>query len=210
MRTDNPLERLATAVGAGLPRRNILKAVGAVAVAAAGGVGLKTMLDRSPGGANTARGLSQGFSDRQVTFRVEMPDGHLPQLRLMDRQIGKLSYQGKTTTVIPHMQDSTGLVELSFYDEAGTTLAKRVTIPVGTSPGDSAKVPIDEPTAIGLYASAFWASTLDEPYDLATEDCCVTCSWGFICASAACCETGNPNGGHCCDAGSCEPPICGS
>lgn len=141
---------------------------------------------------------------RAVDLKVFHP-GVAKHSRLLvaDRLMGRVRLKGQPAiALVPLILEGKNVVELALYDAPSMKLLHRLALPVGVNTA---------PAAAGISALAgvsFAAArilTTEPPVDYTGEtDCTADCCWGgSVSGQAACCDSGNPNCGNCCDAGHC-------
>lgn len=202
---NTPLDNLSIALGSELPRRDVMKSVGAILAGMAAG-----FTQGQPAFAQAAASqMAMATTMNAVTLKLTLPSGHSPQLHLTDRHPGKLTLKGRTLSFVPSIVKTTRSLELSIYDGAGASpvLARRLTLPISDAVKwqDAPVVALNIATIPGMSVAALWPREVGMATEqLEADDCTVNCCWGgSISACAACCDTANPNCGQCCDAGCC-------
>ena len=210
-------DSLSVSAGANLPRRTALRAMAATLGGVAAG------LVGSPAGvaAQTQPGRRGDVGARGVRLltRINNPSrgfgaSEKPAVSIMtlgDRMAGRIRFDGQEErTLIPHILDSSGAVELSVYSL--DRLDHRLTLTVPTvepkTGSDISWVDVASSALPGVSFAALDLTELGVPLDYNAEaDCCVTCCWGgWACACSVCCNVGDPLCGSCCDSGCC--PAC--
>lgn len=205
----NAIDSVSMAMSPGLPRRHMLRTIGAAIVAAASGVKLS---------ANSATstawvGQPQQNEPQWRTITLLMRHGeHTTKLTVPDRFAARVTFGSHPTlAIVPQIVDETQSIELSLYQHSSMALLKRVSLGLradaanvdwGTIAGASAFASLP---AVAFSADAMKRAKLATDYT-EDEDCCVKCCWGgSACACEVACDSGNPGCGNCCDTGCCEP-----
>lgn len=197
------MDTLAVALSSGLPRRQALKAVAATLLAATSGLSVAHAASRV---SLKQKGTpSSRVPARTVVLQLTRA-GKRSKLTVAERRVGRITLSGlATAAIVPGSVPETGEVEVSIYEADGMTLLERMLLEVG---GRGHRV--ITPLLQGTEVAAISVRTLEllPASDSLTDDCCVHCSWGTACGSAACCDSSDPAGGYCCDSGACNPPPC--
>lgn len=199
-------ERVSVLLASNLGRRDLLKGVAGTLAGAA--------MAMVPGSVSMRAQSRDTDGPIGAVLRLRMPNGSGTILKVPDRYPARITYQGERITLVPNIMPSTQQMELLIYHGGGgAESAKRLTLPFARPAFSVPRLASTVPTvplglefadgvSIGAVAMVAIASLPQG------EDCCVDCSWGQACASAVCCEAGDPEQGHCCDPGFCKPPPC--
>jgi len=204
----NSIDSVTMAMSSGLPRRQVLRTIGAAIVAAGSAARLSARSTTASGWV----GQPQGQDPQWRTVTLHMLHGdHRTKLVVPDRFAARVTFGSHPTlSIVPQIVDATQSIELSVYQHSSMTLLKRVPLALQ---GEAARIDWSAIASTALFASmpavAFAAIEMKRaklPTDYTEEeDCCVQCCWGgSACACGVECS-GDPACGNCCDSGCCEP-----